>query len=127
MKNRPSAKNFWTWFNPVGRQTGGFAFILNRVTALGLTLYLFLHLTVLGQLAQGPEGYNQFIELTESVVFKMGELLVIAAVLIHGLNGLRILLASFGVGVARQKELFYGSMALALIAVLIFAVRMFLG
>jgi succinate dehydrogenase / fumarate reductase cytochrome b subunit len=127
MNNQPAAKNFWAWFNPLGRQIGGLAFILNRITALGLTFYLFLHLMVLSQLAQGPEGYNGFIALTESIVFKLGELLVVAAVMIHGLNGLRIILTSFGVGVTRQKELFYGFMLLALLATLFFAARMFLG
>ena len=43
-RNQPSAGKFWSWFIPVGRQAGGWAFALNRVTAIGLTFYLFLHL-----------------------------------------------------------------------------------
>jgi succinate dehydrogenase / fumarate reductase cytochrome b subunit len=50
--NQPSPSRFWMWFNPIGRETGGWAFILNRITALGLTFYLYLHLVVLGQLAK---------------------------------------------------------------------------
>jgi succinate dehydrogenase cytochrome b556 subunit len=124
-RNQPSAGKFWSWFNPLGRQAGGWAFILNRITALGLTLYLFLHLAVLGQLAQGPGAYDKFLALTENPLIKFGEWAVVAAVFIHGLNGIRIILTSFGVGVTRQKQLFYGFMAVAAFLILIFTVRMY--
>ena len=123
--NKPSPVNFWMWFNPVGRQTGGWAFILNRITALGLTFYLFLHLMVLGQLAKGPAGYDGFVALMRNPISIFGELLVVAAGIIHGLNGIRILLTTFGVGVTRQKQLFYGLMSIAVIAIIVFAIRMF--
>jgi succinate dehydrogenase / fumarate reductase cytochrome b subunit len=126
-RNQPSPGKFWAWFNPLGRQVGGWAFILNRITALGLTLYLFLHLIILGQLAQGPEAYGSFLELTENPIIKLGELAVVAAAILHGLNGIRIILTSFNIGVTRQKQLFYGFMALAVIVILFFTVRMYAG
>lgn len=125
--NQPSANKFWKWFLPFGRQMGGWAFILNRVTALGLTLYLFLHLIILGQLAKGEAAYDGFLTLIHHPVFIFGELLVVAAGIIHGLNGIRIILTSFGIGVAQQKQLFYALMALSAITILFFAVRMFMG
>ena len=124
-KNKPSPIKFWTWFNPIGRQTGGWAFILNRITALGLTFYLYLHLVVLGQLAKGPEGYDSFVALVRQPIYIAGELLVVAAGILHGLNGIRIVLTTFGVSVTRQKQLFYAMMAIALVAIVIFGVRMF--
>ena len=124
-KNKPSPIKFWTWFNPIGRQTGGWAFILNRITALGLTFYLYLHLVVLGQLANGPEGYDGFVALVRQPIYIAGELLVVAAGILHGLNGIRIVLTTFGVSVTRQKQLFYALMAIALVAIVIFGVRMF--
>jgi succinate dehydrogenase / fumarate reductase cytochrome b subunit len=126
-RNQPSAGRFWSWFNPVGRQTGGWAFILNRITALGLTLYLFIHLVVLGLLAQGPDAYGRFLELTENPAIKLGEFVVVAAAILHGLNGIRIILTTFGIGVTRHKQLFYGFMAVAAVAILFFFVRMYLG
>jgi succinate dehydrogenase / fumarate reductase, cytochrome b subunit len=123
--NKPSPANFWTWFNPIGRETSGWAFILNRVTALGLTFYLYLHLVVLGLLAKGPSGYDSFLILAHSPLFIFGELLVVAAGFLHGLNGIRIILTTLGVSVTHQKQLFYGLMAVALIAILIFGIRMF--
>lgn len=124
-RNQPSPVKFWVWFNPIGRETGGWAFILNRITALGLTFYLYLHLIVLGQLAKGPEGYDGFVALMHNPFAIIGELLVVAAGILHGLNGIRIILTTFGVGVIHQKLLFYILMVIALAAILIFGIRMF--
>lgn len=115
------------WFDPRGRSLNTYAFILNRITALGLTFYLFLHLIVLGQLSQGPGAYDRFLALLHSPVYKFGELLVVAAVLIHGLNGVRIVLTSFGIGVPQQRQQFIVLMVAAVIAIAYFAVRMFVA
>jgi succinate dehydrogenase / fumarate reductase, cytochrome b subunit len=122
--NKPLARNFWKWFDPRGREIGTWAYILNRITALGLTLYLFIHLIVLSQLAK-PEAYGNFLELTQSWYFKLFELLVLIAGIYHGLNGLRIGLTSFGVGVGRQKPLFWGILILTGLGAFVFFVRMF--
>ena len=125
MSNQPSPTNFMRWFDPRHRQPGTWAFILNRITALGLTLYLVIHLVVLSKLAQGAEGYDSFLVFAKSPVVKIGELLVIAAGLIHGLNGIRIILTSFGFGVTIQRQVFWLLMALALIGTAVFGYFMF--
>ena len=124
-RNEPSARKFLSWFIPLRREIGSWAFALNRITALGLTLYLFLHLIVLGRLAQGPGAYDEFLLLTENPFIKLGEWAVVAAAILHGLNGIRVLLTSFGVGVTRQKQFFYGLMAVAVVVILIFTARMY--
>jgi succinate dehydrogenase / fumarate reductase, cytochrome b subunit len=125
MKNASQPINFWRWFDPRYRSMSTWAFILNRITALGLTLYLFIHLLVLGKLAQGPDAYDQFIEFAHQPVVLAGELLVVAAGLIHGLNGIRIALTSFGIGATHQKAIFIGLMVVAVAGSLYFAMRMF--
>ena len=125
MKNPSTPMNFWRWFDPRSRSISTYGFILNRITALGLTLYLFLHLIALGQLAIGPEAYDNFIEFAHTPVVKWGEMLVIAGGLIHGLNGIRIALTSFGIGGTRQKQIFVGLMVLAVIGTVIFGIKMF--
>lgn len=125
MINKPSSLNLLRWFDPRNREIGTWGFILNRITALGLSLYLFLHLFMLSKLALGPQAYDSFITLAKSPVIKIGELFVIAAGVIHGLNGIRIGLNSFGIAVRYQKELFIGLMALALLAIAIFTYFMF--
>ncbi len=125
MNNQPSADKLLHWFDPRNRQPGTWAFILNRVTALGLTLYLGLHLIMLGQLAQGAQAYDHFIALVKNPVFKIGELLVIAAGLFHGVNGIRIALTTFGIGVNHQRGLFWSFLALALVGTAFFTYVMF--
>ena len=124
MTNQSSPKRFIQWFDPRNRQVGSWAFILNRITALGLTLYLFLHLIALGNLARGPEAYNNFIALAKTPLMKFGEMLVIAAGIIHGLNGIRIALTSFGIGVRHQRALFIAVMVLSITGILIFTISM---
>ncbi len=126
MPNPPHSQNWPRWFDPRNRSLGSIAFILNRITALGLTLYLMLHLIALGQLAQGAEAYDNFISLVNTPLFKFGELLVIAAGIIHGLNGIRIALNSFGIGVRYQRSMFISLMALALVLIIFFAYKMFM-
>ncbi len=127
MSNQSAPAHFWRWFDPRHHKLGTWAFILNRVTALGLTLYLALHLVALSQLAMGPQQYNSFIALTKTPFIKVGEILVIAAGIIHGLNGIRIALSSFGIGVRIQKQIFAGLMAIAAVGILVFAATMFGG
>ena len=123
--SRPS--NFLRWFDPRARQVGTFAFIMNRLSGIGLTAYLFLHLVMLGQLAQGPQAYDSFIALAKSPIILTGEFIVVVGVLLHGMNGLRIALTSFGIGNRYQKQLFYGLMLVAVVGCLYFAVHMFGG
>ncbi len=127
MKNESNPSNFMRWFDPRGRKVGTWAFILNRITALGLTLYLFMHLIVLGNLARGPEAYDSFIAFAKNPVFIFGEMLVIAAGLIHGLNGIRIALNSFGIGVRYQRQIFLGLMLVAIAGIALFAKSMVFG
>jgi len=123
--NQPSARKFLSWFIPLGRQAGGWAFALSRVTAIGLTFYLFLHLYVLRLLALGPGHYDEFLALTENPIIKFGEWAVVAVVFLYGFNGIRVVLTSFGIGVTRQKQLFYVFMIAAVLVILIFTARMY--
>jgi succinate dehydrogenase / fumarate reductase cytochrome b subunit len=115
------------WFDPRANRVGTFAFIMNRVSAIGLTVYLFLHLAVLSQLAQGPQAYDSFIAMVKSPFFTASEYLVVAGCLLHGFNGLRIAITSFALGVPYQRQLFYVFMVIAAAGCIYFAVRMFGG
>lgn len=125
MKQASSPVNLWRWFDPRSRSVGTWAFILNRITALGLSVYLFMHLIVLGKLAQGPQAYTEFLKLAHSPAIMVGEMLVIAAGLIHGLNGIRIALTSFNIGTAYHKQIFAGLMVITVIGLVVFGIKMF--
>jgi succinate dehydrogenase / fumarate reductase cytochrome b subunit len=125
MSNTAAPTKFWRWFDPRSRSVSTWAFILNRITALGLTLYLFIHLIALGQMAMGPEAYDNFIKLAHTPVIKVAEMFVIAGGLIHGLNGIRVGMTSLGIASNQQKAIFAGMMILALVGLVFFGIKMF--
>ena len=127
MSDRPSPFNTPRWFDPRHRQAGYLAFILNRLSALGLTLYLGLHLVVLNKLAQGGQTYDDFVQFSQLPFIKAGEVILIAAVVFHGLNGLRLTVHAFGAGIRYQKQLFYLAIALAAFVGILFILRLFGG
>ena len=125
MPNIPYSGNAARWFDPRARQLGSWAFILNRLSALGLTLYLGLHLLVLNKLAQGTEAYDDFVAFSGSALIKIGEVLLVAAVVFHGFNGLRLILHAFGVGIRYQKHLFIFVVGITILLSAVFIVHLF--
>ena len=101
-----------SWFDVRGRGTGQWAFSINRITGLGITFYLYLHLIVLSQLLRGPRAWHGFLRLATTPAFLGLDVLLIAGLLFHGLNGLRVALVGTGVAADRQKALFWSSMVI---------------
>jgi succinate dehydrogenase / fumarate reductase cytochrome b subunit len=90
-----------SWLRPRWRDPGWLAFALNRIAGIVLVFYLALHLVVLSQLANGAAGWNSLLDLFGSQPFLVGDTLLVAAVVFHGLNGLRVVGLTFGVGTRR--------------------------
>lgn len=126
---RPELKRFrfLRWFDFRSWRLGMLAYILNRVTAIGLVVYLYLHLAVLFLLAQGPSGWDPFIQIARTPWFLMLDVILLAGLLIHGLNGLRVALTGFGYGVRSQKTLFIALMIFAAIVLAVGVFKMFMG
>jgi succinate dehydrogenase / fumarate reductase cytochrome b subunit len=106
------------WFDVRKGGTGHWAFSLNRITALGLTLYLYLHLAVLSMLLGGEDAWDGFLELATTPMFLGLDVLLLFGLLFHGLNGLRVALVGSGIAVDRQKALFWSLMILGAILLL---------
>jgi succinate dehydrogenase / fumarate reductase cytochrome b subunit len=127
--NKPpvsTASNWWKWFDIRARKAGGWAFILNRIAGLALVLYLSLHLVVLAKITQGEQAWHDFLAFTENPLIKIGEFLIIAAGIFHGLNGIRIALATFGNSAAQQKAIFYIVLIVSIALSAVFAYRLFI-
>lgn len=93
------------WLEPRWRDPGWLAFALNRLTGHILILYLVLHLIVLSQLAEGAAGWDRLMGVFGSRPFLVADVLLIAAVVFHGLNGLRVAALTFGFGTGRTLTL----------------------
>lgn len=115
------------WFDPRGRRLGGIAFILNRLTGLGLVAYLYLHLLILSMLLQGPNAWDDFVAIALSPPFLALDVLLLAGMLFHGLNGIRVGLVGLGIAASRQKALVIAVMVTAAFVALVGALRIFGG
>ncbi len=112
------------WVDVRGRRLGGLAFILNRVTGLGVLFYLYLHLVVLSQLAVGPAAWDSLLKnVFLNPVFLMLDVVLLAGLLIHGLNGIRLALVGFGLVVDRQRALLLAFGVIGAVVLIIGALR----
>ena len=109
------------WFDVRRDRVGSWAFALNRLTALGLTLYLVMHLAVLYLLTQGESRWDTFIEIVRSPWFLALDVVLIFGILFHGLNGLRVALVGLGVGAHRHRTMFWILSTIGLVLLLISA------
>jgi succinate dehydrogenase / fumarate reductase, cytochrome b subunit len=111
------------WLDPRGRGHGGRALALHRVTGLVIVAYLYLHLGVLSMLLIGHPAWNSFLSVVTAKSFLALEVVLIAAVLFHGLNGIRVAFVGSGIAVTRERALFWGGTAVGTVAVVFAALR----
>lgn len=103
---------------------GMWAWVLFRISGLVLVLYLFAHIWVISQgRIGGPERIDELFELFHHPVLVFLDLMLVAAVLYHALNGVRIVLMDFGIGIRQHKAVFWVCMAVAALALSAFAYR----
>jgi succinate dehydrogenase / fumarate reductase cytochrome b subunit len=108
-----------------GRRLAGWAFVLNRATGIGLVVYLYVHLAVLSLLAVGPGAYDEFVRIASHPLVKAFDVLLVAALVVHGFNGIRVALVGTGIGVGRQRRLLMALMIAGGLVALVAAVRIF--
>ncbi|MGB4676724.1 MAG: hypothetical protein WBH90_08345 [Aggregatilineales bacterium] len=124
-KPRPRGRDVSRWFLPFKRDVSYWGFVLNRVAGLGLVLYLLLHMVALSQLLGGEAGWDRFIDLTTSPVFLTLDVILLAGIIGHGLNGLRVALVGSGLLVKWQRQLFYVLMTIAVVLLIIGGILIF--
>ena len=113
------------WLDPRGRHLGTWAFVLNRLTGLGLVAYLYLHLIVLSTLLRGPDAWDGLVAVFRRPVFLALDVLLVLGLAVHGLNGLRVALVGSGLLVDRHRALLVAAGVLVGLVGLVAAVRTF--
>lgn len=121
----PKLRRAVAWGDVRKRRLGMLAYALNRITGIGLVVYLYLHLIILSMLAGGPSSWDPFVALARSPAFLALDVLLIAGWMIHGLNGVRVTLNGFGIGVKAQKAMFAVLMLVAVIGIAAMALAIF--
>jgi succinate dehydrogenase / fumarate reductase cytochrome b subunit len=97
---------------------GQYSWLLHRVTGLAIILFLFAHVVDTAVVGWGPEAYNRVASVYHNPFVRLLELGLVAAVLYHSFNGVKIMLIDFFPGLTRHIRflgiatmvLFVGSM-----------------
>jgi succinate dehydrogenase / fumarate reductase cytochrome b subunit len=72
------------------------AWLGHRLSGIGVLLYLFMHIVENATLAFGPDVYNWTqANLFHNLPVRLGEILLMAALVYHSLNGLRVIVMDF--------------------------------
>ena len=96
----------WGWLGGGRWGVERYAYILHRVTGLGVLLYFLIHIVVTSMRAR---GVYLWVEggFFDQPVFKIGEYLVFVGFAYHALNGVRLILVELGIAVGRPIEPVY--------------------
>ncbi len=97
-------------------KTGMWAFVFHRVSGLALSVYLVMHLFVVSSL-NDKDKFETVMGFLNGRLFKVLEIGLLAAVLYHSFNGVRVFLIDFARGTKRQAAIFW---VIAVIGAVIF-------
>jgi succinate dehydrogenase / fumarate reductase cytochrome b subunit len=101
---------------------GMWAWLLFRISGLILVVYLFAHIWVISQgRAASPAYLDDLFELFEGRFLTFLDFMLVAAVLYHGLNGVRVVVMDMSIGIERHKAVFWVTMAVAAATLAVFA------
>lgn len=84
-----------------------FAFLANRIAGMAVALYLLTHILVISTAARNRAGFDHLMQSLHSPFWLAMELLLMLAVIFHGINGIRLILIEAGVEVRKQRSLFW--------------------
>ena len=85
---------------------GQWSWAAHRITGVGVIAFLFGHIVDTFGVGFGPELYDETISLYQQWWFKPFEVALVAAVVYHAFNGLRIILFDFWPHLALKQKLF---------------------
>jgi succinate dehydrogenase/fumarate reductase cytochrome b subunit len=83
------------WFSYYPLSLSRVAFLFQRITGIGLTVFFIIHVITIG-LFFNPFDWISFINTVETPLGWLGLIIMISAIGFHLVNGFRLTLAEFG-------------------------------
>jgi succinate dehydrogenase / fumarate reductase cytochrome b subunit len=108
------------------KTTGFISFLFRRISGVALVLYLFTHMWVIGSAMQGPEVFDRRLAAVQTPLFKLAEIALLAAVVYHGFDGIRLLIVHYFNVTEYRKSLFYAMFAIFVIVTIAGGIPIFL-
>jgi succinate dehydrogenase / fumarate reductase cytochrome b subunit len=100
------------------------SWVAHRVTGVLLFFFLYVHVLDTALVRVSPEAYNTVIETYKNPIVGLLEVGLVAAVLFHAFNGIRVVLIDFwGRGPRFQKQMLYGVAVLWVLLMIPFTIR----
>ena len=95
-----------------GRE-GMWSWVLHRITGVAIFFFLLVHILDTSLVRLSPDAYNAVIGTYKTPIMGLGEIVLVAAIGLHALNGLRIILIDFwSKGTKYQRVMFWIVIAL---------------
>ena len=104
-------EGMWTW-------------VAHRITGVLIFFFLLAHVIDTAMVRVSPEAYNAAVETYKNPVVGLMEVGLVAAVLFHALNGIRVVLVDFwSNGPRYQRQMSYGVIGLFVVLFVPFVIR----
>jgi len=105
-------------------KVGMWSWVLHRITGVAIFFFLLVHVLDTSLVRVSPEAYNSVIATYKTTIIGIGELGLVAAILYHALNGVRVILIDFWrKGAKYQNVMWWIVVVIALILFAGFAPR----
>jgi len=105
-------------------KVGMWSWVLHRITGVAIFFFLLVHVLDTSLVRLSPEAYNAVINTYKTPIIGLAELGLVAAILYHALNGLRIIAIDFWrKGVKYQNVMFWVVVAIAFVIFAAFVPR----
>lgn len=90
--------------------------VLHRITGTAIYFFLLVHILDTSLVRLSPEAYNAVISAYKTPIMGLGEIALVAAIGLHALNGLRIIMIDFSRwGTKHQRLMFWIAIAIWLV------------
>jgi succinate dehydrogenase / fumarate reductase cytochrome b subunit len=87
--------------------SGMWSWVLHRITGVAIYFFLLVHILDTALVRVAPGAYNAVIDSYKTPLLGLGEIALVAAIGLHALNGLRIILIDFWSKGAKYQRVMY--------------------
>ena len=99
------------------------AFVLHRLSGIGLALFLPLHFWVLAMALSNPARLDGFLYLSEVGIVKLAEFVLVFLLAIHMFGGLRLMAMEWLPWSQPQKTMAAGATAVSFLIAVLFLMK----
>jgi succinate dehydrogenase / fumarate reductase cytochrome b subunit len=98
---------------------GMWSWVLHRITGATIFFFLFIHVLDTALVRISPQSYDEVISTYKAPIVGLMELGLVAAVLYHALNGIRVILIDFWAQGVRHQRLMLWIIAVVWLLVMV--------